>query len=353
MFRIAIVGAASLKGKELKDVLDEKNFPAIETKLLDDDESLGQVDSIGDEPTFIQNVRGEQFENIDFAFFASDEEFTRKSWHLAREAGCTIVDLSNAMEDEAGISVRAPWIEAEMKGVSNGKGGAVKSVTKTAELDLGTTAVVVAHPVAVVLALLLLRISKLGTLRSAAVTIFQPVSEHGKQGMDELHQQTINLLSFQQLPKSVFDTQVAFNMVSNYGELAGASLEKVEHRIARHFQSITHGRVPVPSLMLLQTPTFHTYTFSVCMEFKEHASAEELQQVLAGSHIALTTDFNDSPSNVNAAGRNDVMVTVRTDNYNRNVAWLWAAADNLKIAADTAVECAVELSVVRPTGKVQ
>ena len=53
-----------------------------------------------------------------------------------------------------------------------------------------------------------------------SATVFEPASEHAQKGMDELHEQTVNLLSFQQLPKNIFDTQVAFNMVSRYGEQA-------------------------------------------------------------------------------------------------------------------------------------
>src|ERR1039457_5607709 len=77
MFRVAIVGAATLKGRELKDVLSDRNFPAQDIRLLDDDESLGQLEAIGEEPTFIQSVLPEHLENVDFTFFAADETFTR------------------------------------------------------------------------------------------------------------------------------------------------------------------------------------------------------------------------------------------------------------------------------------
>ena len=63
-----------------------------------------------------------------------------------------------------------------------------------------------------VLALLLLRAQKVGKIERAIVTVLEPASEHGRRGMDELHEQTVNLLSFQQLPKGVFDAQVAFNV---------------------------------------------------------------------------------------------------------------------------------------------
>ena len=78
LFRVAIVGAGTLKGREIKDVLSERNFPSHDVRLLDDDESLGQLEAIGDEPTFIQSVLPEHMENVDFTFFAADEKFTKK-----------------------------------------------------------------------------------------------------------------------------------------------------------------------------------------------------------------------------------------------------------------------------------
>src|SRR5215467_3678182 len=91
LFRAAIVGAATLKGKELKEVLEERNFPAVDTLLLDDNESLGQLERVQDEISFVQPVTRDKFENVDFSFFASDEAFTRANWKLAQQAGSAIV----------------------------------------------------------------------------------------------------------------------------------------------------------------------------------------------------------------------------------------------------------------------
>ena len=102
LYRAAIVGAASLRGKEVAEMLNERNFPAADIRLLDDDESMGQLEAMGDEISFIQSVRAEQFDNVDFTFFASDEETTHKNWKDARDAGSAIIDLSAALEDEHG-----------------------------------------------------------------------------------------------------------------------------------------------------------------------------------------------------------------------------------------------------------
>ncbi len=342
-FRIAIVGASTLKGKELKDSLEEMNFPAVDISLLDDDESLGQLESVGEEATFIQSVSPERFRRVDFAFFASDEGFTRRHWKAAQKAGSTVIDLSYALEDEPGVAVSSPWIEASPGG----------NHRERKQPDIGTAAVVVAHPAATVIALLLGRIYRAFSVRTAAATIFEPVSELGKRGMDELHQQTVNLLSFQSMPKNVFDEQVAFNMVARFGEEATASLDAVERRIVRHYRDITGGSLPVPAVMLLQSPVFHGHTFSIYIELEQPAQPANIERALAGEHVSVAKGADDSPSNVNAAGQEQVLVSARPDANKKNSFWLWAAADNLKIAAITAVECASALSMVRPLGKVQ
>src|SRR4051794_25456095 len=238
LYRAAIVGAGSLKGKEVAEVLNERNFPAVDIRLLDDDESLGQLEAMGDEISFIQRVRAEQFEHVDFTFFASDQESTRRSWKDARDAGSAIVDLSAMLEDQPGASVRSLWIERERGQVA------------PPELQPGPC--VTAHPVAVALALLLLRAKKAGPIRRVVATVFEPASEHGQRGMDELHQQTVNLLSFQPLPKDVFDVQVAFNMVARYGQKAQPALDSVEARVLRHYRKIAGDNAAIPSLLLLQ-----------------------------------------------------------------------------------------------------
>src|SRR5213595_1248808 len=139
LYRIAIVGAATLKGKEIAEVLSDRNFPSADIKLLDDDESLGQLETAGEEISFIQSVRAEQFEHVDFTFFACDQDCTRTNWKTAQKAGSAIVDLSFALEDVPEAMLRAPWIERQLGQVL------------TPELQ--PRPVVIAHPAAEVLAI--------------------------------------------------------------------------------------------------------------------------------------------------------------------------------------------------------
>ncbi len=338
-FRVAIVGASTLKGRELADMIKDRSFPARDVRLLDDDESLGQLEAVGDEVSFVQSVRPEQFEGVDIAFFASEAGFTLRHWETARQAGCSIVDLSYALEQAPGARVRAPWIESELE--------------QTITPDLTSAPVVTAHPVAQVLALLLLRAQKAAAIRTATAVVMEPASEHGRRGMDELHEQTMNLLAFRELPKQVFDAQVAFNMLAAYGAKSSSSLERIQSRIVSHFRQIVAGSAQVPSLMLVQAPSFHGHAFSVYIELERQVAIGDLVAQLSGEHITVAGATDEPPDNVNAAGQDGVLLTVRGDPARDNGFWLWLTADNLRITAMTALDCAERLAVARPLGTVQ
>jgi aspartate-semialdehyde dehydrogenase len=339
LYRVALVGAATLRGKEVAEVLNDRNFPSLDVKLLDDEESLGQLETMGDEVSFIQSLRPDQFERVDFTFFTSDQESTRKNWKVARDGGSAIIDLSASLEGEPGASVRSPWMERQL------------GRTLTPELQPGP--VVTAHPAAVALAMLLTRAQKVGAIRHVTATVFQPASEQGQKGMDELHEQTVNLLSFQQLPKNVYDAQVAFNLVGRYGDRAVSPLLSLQETISRHYKLIAGDGAPVPSILLVQAPIFHGHAFSIHLEMAQRADLDAFSQALAGEHVTVTTSAEDSPSNVNAAGQPNILVSLLPDATQANGIWLWAATDNLRIAASTAVECAETMTATRPLGKIQ
>ena len=338
-YRVAIVGAGSLKGKEVAEVLEQRNFPSVDVKLLDDDESLGQLEALKDEITFIQSVRAEQFENVDFTFFASDADCTRRNWKQVQKAGSAIVDLSYALDEEPGARVIAPWLQRQLG--------------QFAAPDLQPGPAVVAHPASVVLALLMTRVQAALPVRRAVAVVFEPASEHGQKGMDELHEQTVNLLSFQQLPKNIFDVQVAFNMVARYGDQSSSSLAAVNERVIRHYRKIAPANALLPSVSVLQAPTFHSHAVSLNIQFDSRTDASAITHALSGEHVNIVQLSEEAPNNVNAAGQGDILLSITPDSSDPNTAWIWAASDNLRIAATTAVECAEAMAASRPRGQVQ
>jgi aspartate-semialdehyde dehydrogenase len=203
-------------------------------------------------------------------------------------------------------------------------------------------------------ALLMARAQRVAPIRTAVATVLEPVSEAGRAGVDELHEQTVNLLSFQEMPRQVFDTQVAFNMVERLGQNSTVfALQSTERRIAEHYRIISGTQAPAPSLMLIQAPIFHGHVFSIYVEVEGTNSAGDFARALAGEHVLISAGGDEVPSNVNVAGQEQILVSVRQDGQHPNGIWIWAVADNLRLQALTAVECAQSLLATRPKGKVQ
>ena len=347
MYKIAITGASTLLGRELKEALSESPLAASSFVLLDDDQAKGQLDQVGDEVTIVQAIAPDAFDRVDFTFFAGSEELTRKHWREALRAGSTVLDLSGALDQEMGVLVRAPWLVSAQQG------------SEADAADLFTPAVVPAHPASLALGLLVERLQLAAPVRFAAATLLVPASEFGRAAMDELHQQTVSLLSFQTMPRATYDTQVAYSLLCGLGESATASLSGVEARVRRHYDAVGAGRWPALALEVIHAPVFHGHAFSIAVELERAVEISALEEALSGEHVDLVLEDTDSPSNLTATGQNDVLVRLRPEfagSRNTNEAsrlWLWAASDNLRLHAQNAVECALDLRRLRPGGTVQ
>jgi aspartate-semialdehyde dehydrogenase len=341
-YRVALVGASSLLAKELKECLTESPLAGANFVLLDVEEAQGLLEQVGDEVTVVQVIGENSFDEVDFTFFAGSEELTRRYWRHALRAGSTVLDMTETLDEEPGVLVRAPWL-------SEGVGSP----------DLLTKAVVPANAAALALALMLDRLQEVAEIRFAAATVLQPASEYGKEGLDELHQQTVSLLSFQNMPRAIFDTQVAYNTLASFGESATANLAKAEDRVRRHYAALAGDRLPELRLQLIHAPVFHGHTFSICIELERAVPLASIEDALGGEHLDLVLEETDSPSNLAAAGQNDVLVWLKpeppVDRLSGETSrfWLWAASDNLRLAAQNAVECALDMRRLRPHGQVQ
>jgi aspartate-semialdehyde dehydrogenase len=341
-YRIAIAGASSLLAKELKECITESPLAGANFVLLDEKDAQGQLEQVGDEVTVVQTIGEGSFEEIDFTFFAGTEEMTRRYWRKALSAGSTVLDMTGALDEEPGVLVWAPWI-----------GDAARLP------DLLTKAVVPASAASLALALLIDRLQEVGEIRFAAATVLQPASEYGKDALDELHQQTVSLLSFQNMPRAIFDTQVAYNTLASFGESATVSLTRAEERIRRHYAILAGDRLPDLRLQVLHAPVFHGHTFSICIELERAVPLASIEDAMRGEHLDLVLEETDSPSNLAAAGQNDVLVWLKPEPPVERLSgetsrfWIWAASDNLRLAAQNAVECALDMRRLRPLGKVQ
>lgn len=339
-YRIAIVGAASLLGKELTETLADSPLAASDIVLLDAEDAAGRLSSSGDEVNVIQKLDADALSGLEIVFFAGDAETARSYSAAANQANASVVDLTYALEGEPGAIVRGLW------------GGLAP---QTNQPDLTTPAVVSAHPAALMLSLLTRRLRQRLPIRAVAATLFEPASEHGQAAMDELHQQTVSLLSFQSLPREQYDAQIAFNMLPSLGDASKVKLSEIRQRILEHYRTIAGAEAVPLDVQLIQAPVFHGYTATVLVELDQPVTLGTFEAAAQGDRIDLVGGESDPPSNLSAAGQSDLLLQVRSvaDAGEGTRFVLWMAADNLKVSAANAMACANELRRMRPQGSVQ
>jgi aspartate-semialdehyde dehydrogenase len=332
---IAIVGGESLLGREIRELFTQSGL-LVRVKLVGaDPESEGLLTEVGDEAAVITPLDEENLSGSAVVILAGSPASSRKAFEIAQRATPppALVDVSRALEDLPRARLRAPL--AEPPDVSYDP----------------DTIHVIAHPAAIALAMFFAPIAHHHAIRRSVVHVFEPASERGQRGLDELHKQTVNVFSFQGLPKNVFDAQLSFNMLARYGSEAPVQLEQVELGIERHLASLLSrdATVPMPSLRLIQAPVFHGYSFSIWVEFEQNPGPAGLAESLALPHVEVRIGDEEVPTNVGVAGQSGVSVgAMSTDRNEPRAVWFWMVADNLRLAAQNAVAVASRILAGAP-----
>lgn len=323
--RLALIGAETLMGREIRDLVTAQGDDL--RLIASEDEHAGALTEQAGEPAFVIELKPESLEDADVVFLTGSQDSARKA--LDAGAGATLIDLTYAAEDRADARLRAPVVEPPDQAPPQ------------------TRVHVIAHPAAIAGALFIGRIHERFPVRRWLIHVFEPASERGNRGIEELQQQTINLLSFKGLPKSVFDAQLAFNLLASYGEDAPFALGDAGLRIERHLATLlaNSSRAPMPSLRLIQAPVFHGHSFSLWVEFERNPGVTALEQALLSEQVDVRGEELDAPTNVGMAGQSGVAVgAVTADRNLPQACWFWMAADNIRLAAENAVTVARQVS---------
>ncbi|MDE3110605.1 MAG: hypothetical protein KGL02_11770, partial [Acidobacteriota bacterium] len=271
--RVAIVGASSLLGKELKQVLDDRHFPALDIQLLDASVMAGTLTEAGGEPTFIREIEEDSFEGAAFVFFAGSPTDTEHNWRAAQRAGATVIDLTGCRALPSPYAA-IPALSAALPPPGNSGAGAAANPMFSSP----SAPVIIACTLAAGLA-------KFQPQRTIAL-LFPPVSERDQAGVDELESQTANLLSFREIGQQVFDAQVAFNLLADYGSASKPPLAEMRASIARDVVAYLSGRIPPPAIQLLQAPVFYGYACAADADFGT-STADRSPDVIAASFAQL------------------------------------------------------------------
>lgn len=321
---IALVGGDTLLAKEIREVLGESR-PAPRVQLISaSGDGTAKLAAEDDEPVVMAPLSAESLLGAAVAFLAGSPASSRRALKVNPAGGPRLIDLAGGLEEQPEARLRAPSAD---------------STPQRSDSPIQ----VIAHPAAIAIAMFLGRLSKPARIKRSVVHVFEPASERGQQGLDELQQQTVGVLSFKKLKTDVFDTQLAFNMLARYGEEALEPLESIEQRVEKHLASLLTSwpGIPMPSLRVIQAPVFHGHSMSAWVEFEENPGAEALAKILADSGLDVRTD--EPPSNVGMAGQSGLSVgAIAVDHNQPRASWFWLASDNLRLAAENAVAVAQE-----------
>ncbi len=319
-FRIAIVGASTPRGKDLRELLEERGFRGGQIRLFDEDIAVGTITRSGDEAAIIAAVDEASFSDANVACFAGPAEMARRHAAEALRAGARVVDLS----EDPGLDDSTAWIPS-LDSIAGRPVGVERGVLRSP-----SAAAIVSASVAA--ALDRFRPNRL-------VTVFlRPVSECGQQGIDELEQQTTRLLSFQPVSGGIYDSQVAFNLMDAYGAASTQPLDGVRRAILRDIERALGGKIATPALWLLQAPVFFSYAFTIYAELGAGAGKAEIEAALAAAGFDVRGAEADRPTNLSVAGQpRAALGEIVPDGAREGAFWLWGAADNVRLVAANAV----------------
>jgi aspartate-semialdehyde dehydrogenase len=323
---IALVGGETLLGRELREVLGETSLAANLRLVASAEEQSGTLTDIGGSAAFLAKLDPDAIEDAAVVLLAGSAESSQSA--LDANPQGVVIDLTYATEDDPDARIRAPQVEP-------------------ADYNADRTGPrIVAHPAATAIAMVLRRLNANFPVARAVVHIFGPASEYGTPGIEELQQQTVNLLNFQPLPKKVFDAQLAYTMLAQLGSEAPATLADSEDRIERHLATLLERieGCPMPSLRLIQAPVFHGFSFSFWIEFEEAPDASEIEDVMSQDNFDVRGADLEAPNNVGVAGQSGIAIgAISADRNSGSAFWIWAAVDNLRLAAESAAMIAKEV----------
>ena len=327
--KLALVGGETLLGREIQEVLSSRKSGTLITSYAASGEgNFGEQEG---EAVYLDALQAASLSGQEALIVAGSEEGARKAYTLVKAAGGdpALIDCTAYLETQPEARIVAPLLDDPEQN--------------------STWLRIIAHPAASALALVLIRLARGKRIQQAVANIFEPASERGKRGLSEIHQQTTSLLNFKPLEKKVFDTQVGFNLLAQYGEEAPVKLLSIEQRIERHVATLLSRHqavtaIPMPSLRLIQAPVFHGYSISLWVQFSDNVDAAELGEVVASAQIEIRGQNEEAPHNVGAAGQSGLIAgDLRVDPNNSRAAWLWIVADNLRLAADAVADLVIGL----------
>ena len=328
-YTVAVVGATGAVGTEMIDILAERKFPVGELRPLASARSAGERVSFHDQELVVRELTKDSFEGVDIALFSAGADISREFAPIAAKAGAVVIDNSAAWRMDKNVPLVVPEVN---------RADIAKHQGIIANPNCSTIQMVVA----------LKPLHDAARITRVVVTTFQSVSGTGKEAMDELLEESQDLLSFKEPTPKVYPHQIAFNCLPHIDDFLPNGYTKEEMKMLSETRKIMGDDSIRVTATTVRVPVYVGHSESVNIETEKKLSANEARAILCDAPGVLLYDdpaHKIYPTPLDAAGKDEVYVgRVREDESVPNGLNLWIVADNLrKGAALNAVQIAEEL----------
>ena len=328
-YRMVVVGATGNVGREILNVLAERQFPADEVAAVASPRSTGNIIDFGDsgKELKVQNIEHFDFEGWDIALFAAGSEVSRLHAPRAAAAGCTVIDNSSYFRMDPDVPLIVPEVNPEAIDGYRAKNIIANPNCSTAQM------VVALKP-----------LHDAATIKRVVVATYQSVSGAGKAGMDELFEQSRNIFVGDSNEPVKFTKQIAFNVIPHIDEFLDDGSTKEEWKLVVETKKILGKSIKVTATCV-RVPVFVGHSEAINIEFEDEMSAEQAQAILRESPGIMLVDKREDGgyvTPVECVGDYATFVSrVREDPTVDNGLSMWVVSDNLrKGAALNAVQIA-------------
>jgi len=327
-YRVVIAGATGNVGREMLNILAERHFPVDEIVALASRKSMGSEVSFGDKTLKTKDLDTFDFTGWDMALFAVGSEATKKYAPKAAKAGCVVIDNSSLYRYDPDIPLIVPEVNAD----------AIHDYSKKniiANPNCSTAQMVVA----------LKPLHDRATIKRVVVSTYQSVSGSGKDGMDELWDQTKSIYNpTDDKPAKKFTKQIAFNVIPHIDVFMDSGDTKEEWKMMVETKKIVDPKIKVTATCV-RVPVFVGHAESINIEFEEHLDETEARDILREAPGIMVIDKREDGgyvTPVECAGDFATFISrIRQDSTIDNGLNLWCVSDNLrKGAALNAVQIA-------------
>ncbi|MGB3165709.1 MAG: aspartate-semialdehyde dehydrogenase [Alteraurantiacibacter sp.] len=328
-YKVAVVGATGNVGREMLAILAEREFPMDEVAAVASGRSTGTEVDIGDSGKTVKcrNLEHFDFAGWDFALFACGSEATRIYAPKAAAAGCVVIDNSSLYRMDPDVPLIVPEVNPDAIDGYKAKNIIANPNCSTAQL------VVALKP-----------LHDAATIKRVVVSTYQSVSGAGKQGMDELFEQSRAIFVGDPVEPAKFTKQIAFNVIPHIDSFMDDGSTKEEWKMVVETKKILDPKIKL-NATCVRVPVFVGHSEAVNIEFANELSAIDAQNILREAPGIMLVDKREDGgyvTPVEAAGDGATYVSrVREDPTVDNGLVLWCVSDNLrKGAALNAVQIA-------------